>query len=142
MLSSGLLLCVLKHRVSTIHVRVTSCFAFFKEIIHITYLELHLTHRKTSINASHLPVHYCLLRFIWQVWGPLVSAFPTSSRTLFSTMLPHTPSHSGFLTLFQRYQTLFLPQSLCMCCSLCLEYVCLKYLHDSLPLRSSWGKWP
>lgn len=57
-------MCVLKHQVNPIHIRITSCFTFFKEIIHITYLELHLAHSKSSINASHLPVHYYLLLFI------------------------------------------------------------------------------
>lgn len=103
-------MCVLKHKVP-IHTRVTSCFVFFKEIIH-TYLELHLAHSKSSINASHLPFHYCLLLLIWQVWGLLYSAFHTASRTSFSTMLPILPAILAFLLFLRDTTYSFLPQTL------------------------------
>lgn len=70
-------------------------------------MELHLAYSKCSIKANYLVIHYCLLILIWQIWAPLCSASPSISWTSFSTSLPHTPSHTGYLAISQRYQAPF-----------------------------------
>lgn len=75
-------------------------YCIFKEVIHVTHLEIYLAHSKSSINTNYLTIHYCLLLVLLLMLQirrvPLFCLPPLPLR-------PHSSAHSPMLAAMLAY---------------------------------------